>query len=743
MMPSTPVVRDLVLIGGGHTHVEVLRRFGMRPLAGTRVTLISRDIHTPYSGMLPGLVAGHYDYDEVHIDLAPLASFAHARLYHDEVTGIDLELGRVYCRTRPPVSYDVLSIDSGATPAMQVPGARDHTVAVKPVSSFWSRWQDLRVRVAMRADATMTIGVVGGGAGGVELVLAMAHRLRADRAAQSRAAHALAFHLLTSGDDILPTHHRRVRAHLRRALAAAGVTVHTHAEVTAVQAGLLHTASGATLALDEILWTTHAAAPAWPADSGLATDAQGFIRVDACLQSISHVGVFAAGDIAAVDAHSRPKSGVFAVRQGPPLADNLRRALQDQPLRPFAPQRRFLSLISTGARHAVASRGTLTMAGRWVWRWKDSIDRRFMQRYAELPSMMTTATPRSPAALEPHMRCGGCGAKVGAELLHAALAGLTVPTRDDIVIGLAEPDDAAVVRLPAGALAVQSVDSFRAFIDDPWLFGRIAANHCLSDLYAMGATPHTALAIVTLPLAAPRKMQDDLSQMMRGANEVFALADTVLVGGHTGEGAELSLGFAINGYIDESRLLRKRGAQVGDALVLCKPLGSGVLLAGLMRGATRARWLDTALDCMTQSNASAAALLRAYGAGALTDVTGFGLAGHLLEMLRAGGVSARVSLASLPLLDGAATLAAAGIASSLAPENLKVMADIDAESPARAHAHFTLCFDPQTSGGLLGALPLARAAECVTALRAAGYGEAAIIGAVTNATPAPRLCIEV
>ena len=731
-----------MLIGGGHTHVEVLRRFGMQPLAGTRITLISRDIHTPYSGMLPGLVAGHYHYDQVHIDLAPLAGFARARLYHDEVTGIDLERGQVYCRARPPVSYDVISIDSGATPAMRVPGACAHTVAVKPVSSFWSRWQQLRARVATRAVA-MAIGVVGGGAGGVELMLAIAHRLRADSVARGLDAYPLEFHLLTSGADILAGHNPRARAHLRRALAAAAVKVHTHAEVTAVAPGWVHRADGSALALDEILWTTHAAAPAWPADSGLATDAQGFIRVDASLQSVSHVGVFAAGDIAAVDPHPRPKSGVFAVRQGPPLADNLRRALQDQPLRPFIPQRHFLSLISTGDRHAVASRGTLAVAGRWVWRWKDYIDRRFMARYAELPHMMMATSPLAPAELDPHMRCGGCGAKVGAELLHAALACLVVPVREDIVIGLAAPDDAAVVRLPAGALAVQSVDSFRAFIDDPWLFGRIAANHCLSDLYAMGATPQTALAIVTLPLAAPRKMRDDLSQMMRGANEVFVHAGTVLVGGHTGEGAELSLGFAINGYIDEHRLLRKGGAQPGDALVLCKPLGSGILLAGLMRGAIRARWLDGAYACMTQSNAGAADLLRIHGAGALTDVTGFGLAGHLLEMLRAGGVSGRITLASLPLLEGAAELAAAGIASTLAPENLKVMTDIEADGLARAHAHFALCFDPQTSGGLLGALPMARAADCVAALHAAGYGAAVIIGIVTNASPAPRLSLDI
>ena len=726
-MRSTPVTRDVVLIGGGHAHVEVLRRFGMQPLPGTRVTVISRDTHTPYSGMLPGLIAGHYDYDEVHIDLAPLANFAKARLYHDEVTGIDLERGLVLCRTRPPVSYDVLSIDCGATPDMQVPGALQHTVPVKPVSSFWSRWQNLRARLAARDDA-VRIGVIGAGAGGVELMLAMVFRLRADCAAQADDGQRLDFHLLTCGEDILPTHNPRVRAHLRRALASAGVTVHTQAEVACVTAQGVITTYGAVIALDEMLWTTHAAAPAWLASSGLATDAQGFIRVAATLQSISHGGVFAAGDVAAVDAHPRPKSGVFAVRQGPPLAANLRRAIQGEALAAFTPQRHFLGLISTGGRHAVASRGALALAGDWVWRWKDYIDRRFMQRYAELPSMMQA--PHDATALDPAMRCGGCGAKLGAELLHTALAGLPLSQREDILVGLAEPDDAAVVRLPPGALSVQSVDSLRVFLDDPWLFGRITAHHCLSDLYAMGATPHTALAIVTLPLAAPRKMQDDLMQMMRGANEVLSAAGTALVGGHSGEGAELALGFAVNGYIDEARLLRKRGARVGDLLLLCKPLGSGVLLAGMMRGVTRARWLDGAVFAMSQSNAEAAAILRDFEAGALTDVTGFGLAGHLLEMLRAGAVGAHVSLAALPVLDGAALLAAAGVASSLAPENLKVMVNIEADDAARSHGHFALCFDPQTSGGLLAAVPPARAAACVAALKVAGYDLATVIGEV-------------
>ncbi|MGE0860778.1 MAG: selenide, water dikinase SelD [Gammaproteobacteria bacterium] len=728
-LPSTPILRDLVLVGGGHAHVEVLRRFAMRPMPGRRLTLITREIHTPYSGMLPGLIAGHYDYDEVHIDLAPLARAAGARLYHDEVVGLDLDGGRVLCRARPPVTYDVLSLDSGITPAMAVPGAAEHAVAVKPVSSFWSRWQALRARIAARGAASR-VAVVGGGAGGVEIALAVAHRLRQDAA--PGIAHE--FHLLTSGADLLPVGHApAVRRHLRRALERAGVRLHLGAEVTRVESHALVTASGARLEVDEVLWTTHAAAPAWPGASGLAVDASGFVRVDACLQSLSHVHVFAAGDLAAVEGHPRPRAGVFAVRQGPPLTENLRRALEDRPLEPFTPQRRFLGIVSTGGRHAVASRGALALAGDWVWRWKDHIDRRFMRRYQELPVMPMAAASEAPGALDPAMRCGGCGAKVGADLLRAALAALPPAPRADVLVGLDAPDDAAVVRLPAGALAVQSVDSFRAFIDDPWLFGRITANHCQWVIYSNGATPHTALALFTQALAAPRKMKYEQTQLLAGAREVLDAAGAALVGGHTAEGLELSLGFAVNGWLAPDTALTKRGALPGDALILAKPLGAGVLLAAAMRGRARADWLDAALAVMALSNAAAATTLRAHGAHALTDVTGFGLCGHLLEMLTAGGVAARVHLDTLPCLAGAAELAALGIASTLAPDNRRAAETVRIADAASSHAALPLCFDPQTGGGLLGAVPASEAEACVAALRTAGYVDATVIGAVLPA----------
>ncbi|ETX00253.1 MAG: hypothetical protein ETSY2_39435, partial [Candidatus Entotheonella gemina] len=363
---QTPVIKDLVLVGGGHSHVTVLKRFGMKPMPGVRLTLICRDVHTPYSGMLPGLIAGHYGYDDAHIDLGPLSRFAGARLYHDEVIGLDLANRMIHCRHRPDIPYDLLSINIGSTPGFaSVPGAEKFVVPVKPINNFVQRWEQLATRV-MEAQSAMRIGVVGAGAGGVELTLAVQYRLRALRRQAGRTEAELEFHLFSASGTILPTHNRLVQRKFMRVLNQRGVQVHTNFRVSAVHEDGIRSADGQTFALDETLWVTDASAPAWPAESGLDVDAQGFIAVNDALQSVSHPDVFAAGDIAAVINHPREKSGVFAVRQGRPLEANLRRVLLDQAPQPFHPQSKWLALISTGDQYAVASRGKFYVAGRAV-----------------------------------------------------------------------------------------------------------------------------------------------------------------------------------------------------------------------------------------------------------------------------------------------------------------------------------------------------------------------------------------
>jgi selenide, water dikinase len=774
-MQSTPqpVLRDLVLVGGGHSHVGVLRMFAMQPEPGVRLTLICTDIDTPYSGMLPGYISGHYSFDEVHIDLGRLCAFAGARFYRDAVVGIDRQNQRVICANRPPVAYDLLSINTGSTPKVQnIEGAQALATPVKPIAQFNQRWLALldKARQWPSHRGRMTIAVVGGGAGGVELVLSMQYRLRLELKALGRNPEDLKFVLLTSGETILPTHNPGVRARFVQVLQERNVEVHPHAEVVQVSPGCLHTRDGRTFDADETMWVTQAGGPAWLQSTGLALDGQGFILVHPQLQSLNDPLVFAAGDVASFVDRPLEKAGVFAVRMAKPLATNLRRSLRGQKLLPYTPQRHWLALISTGNRYAVGSRGSLGFGGDWVWRWKDRIDRDFMRRFNQLPAMDKAGHPSPVAHVRQAMntlgqmlkdiqargkapttrlsltseeslqaisaiamRCGGCGAKVGANILSRALGSLQPVERPDVLIGLHSPDDAAVVRVPPGMAVVQTVDFFRAFIDDPYLFGKVAANHALGDIFAMGGEPQTATAVVTVPPGLESKVEDLLTQMMGGAIEVLNAAGCALVGGHTGEGAELALGFAINGLIDEKMdsVMRKGGMQPGDVLLLTKPIGTGTLFAAHARYAAKGRWIDAALKSMVLSNQTGAAILRAHGATACTDLTGFGLLGHLVEMTRPSNVDAELNMSTLPLLDGAVDCVQAGIVSSLQPANVRLRRALRNADEFVGDPRYPLLFDPQTAGGLLASVPAAQAAACVQALKTAGYVHTAIIGRIT------------
>ena len=737
---NVPVLKDLVLVGGGHAHVTVLKKLGMKPMPGVRVTLICRDLQAPYSGMLPGFIAGHYTFDEAHIDLVPLCRFAGARFFHDEVVGLDTENKRLICRDRPDLSYDVLSINVGSAPDISaVPGAADHVTPVKPIDGFVDNWRSLCERISTRRGG-VRIGIVGAGAGGVELTLAVQYRLKQLLAGKSPDNAGPEFHLFTDADEVLTTHNRFARARFRRVLGERRINVHTAHKVVEVRPGALQCANGATFDLDEILWVTMARAQSWPAQAGLDVDEQGFIKVSDTLESASHPDIFAAGDIAHVVNHPRPKSGVFAVRQGPPLSLNIRRRLLGRPLVPFSPQKEFLSLISTGDKYAVASRSWWALEGHWVWTWKDWIDRHFMRKFNQLPDMKEELRQDIPRGLVDKdaireisaiaMRCGGCGSKVGATVLENALSGLQPVSRDDVLIGLHEPDDAAVARVPDGKVMVHTVDSFRSFIDDPYLFGQVAVNHALSDLYAMGAEPQTALAIVTVPYAAEKKVEELLAQMLQGALKVLNESGTALVGGHTSEGEELSLGFSVNGLIDRDKILHKSGLRAGDRILLTKPIGTGTLFAADMRHKAKGPWITAALDCMLQSNHEAAGCLFAHGATACTDVTGFGLLGHLVEMIKPSRVDVEIDLCAIPFLDGAEETVAAGVFSSLQPQNLRLRRAIQDVESASRDQRYPLIFDPQTSGGLLAGVPEQQADACVRELLKLGYTRTAIIGKV-------------
>ena len=279
----------------------------------------------------------------------------------------------------------------------------------------------------------------------------------------------------------------------------------------------------------------------------------------------------------------------------------------------------------------------------------------------------------------PAMRCGGCGSKISSDVLSAVLHRIELPTDPRILLGCQAGEDAAVHRVrpelfgdkPEKLVEVQTVDFFKAFVDDPFLFGRIAALHAVSDLYAMNARPFSALAIVTLPYARGPIQEAQLFELLSGAVQTFRQMGVVLTGGHTTEGSELALGFAVTGHGEEDRLFQKSRLEIGDRLILTKPLGSGALLAAWMRGACRAAWFEKLIQSMLQSNGPASAIFDRSGTTACTDITGFGLAGHLLEMLDASQLSARLDAAKVPVHEGFADVVATGIVSTLQRDNAK------------------------------------------------------------------------
>ncbi|WP_417225190.1 selenide, water dikinase SelD [Amphritea sp.] len=723
--------KHLIFIGGGHAHAIALLMMGMNKPAGVRITLISNLVQTPYSGMLPGLIAGHYSFDQAHIDLGRFCRYAGIDFIEDSVTGIDPVNRTVQCLNHPNFSYDLLSIDTGSTPALStIPGASEFTTGVKPVKQLLEYWDDLQARIMQGDDSQdIHIATVGGGASAVEVLLAMQYKLQKQLSKQQRRTNHLHFHIICGPEQILMDLNKRVQRRYLQVLKERQIELHTHFRVEQVKQGRVINAAGESIALDEIFWATTARGADWPARAGLECAENGCIRVNDYLQSVSHPEVFATGDIAEMINFPRPKAGVFAVRQGAPLLRNLQATLSGQPLSRYKPQKQFLSLISTGDRYAVASRGPFSLAGAWVWRWKDKIDQTFMRRFSDLTEL-PDQTPGTQLKIEnPDMRCGGCGAKVGHSILNRVLKQLPAPPTE-IEIGLKRPDDAAVIDVPVGKLLVQSVDSFRQLVNDDYLFGQIAANHALGDIFAMGATPHSAQAIVSVPHASDEIVEQRLRHLLLGASKVFSDCNIGLIGGHTSEGSELTLGFTINGLADRQQLLTKQGLQPGDRLIITKPLGTGTLFASDMRSQAKGRWISQALQQMLHSNYQASQILSAAGAHACTDITGFGLLGHLSEMLEGSDMGARLWLENLPVMEGALACLRAGLLSSLHPQNRKfdhLIANLD---EFNSNTLIELLFDPQTAGGLLAAVKADQADSIIEQLQAAGYSEACIIGSV-------------
>ena len=721
MILSAVKLRHLVLLGGGHTHIGVLRMLGMHPEPDLKVTLVSPSRETPYSGLLPGVVSGHFPEEDLYIDLGRLCQFAGAELILATATGVDPNGSEIGLENRPSLAYDYLSIDVGIEPALTDLTEFDEAlVPVKPISGFMARFN--LVYEQYRGGGAFAI--VGAGAAGLELAFALNHRFGGK--AEGNGLQKPIFYLCQAAAEILPEAPGRLRANIQKALAAQGIQFQPQFRAVRQGAGQLVSAGGAVLEVDQVFWATGAAPQSFLKNSELALTPSGFIAVNAQLQSVSHPNVFAVGDAADMVEQPRPKAGVYAVRQAPVLFKNLIKNHRGQTLTRFKPQQRYLSLISLGEQTALGYKGSFWGSGRSLWRLKRHIDYRFLDLFKNLP-LMTQPSAANKQVLDPSTQCRGCGAKVASSILSDVLSQLD-PDGGRVL------DDSAVLTPPIGELMIQSVDAFRPIIDDPYVLAKIAVVHAVSDIYAMGGRVGPIMVNLTLPYGSESITRSLLQQVMAGVLSQTKAEGGQLVGGHTAEGLELNITVSVTGWASSGHIKTSRGAQLNDHLVLTKALGTGTLFAASMRGQAAPSWISDAVSMMLQSNRAAGALVAAPSVHAVTDVTGFGLAGHLQSMLVAGqGVD--LILPHLPVLKGALTsLSELGVYSTAHEKNQRAATSVrtQAFSDQRLLARQSLLFDPQTSGGLLISVAPDASQDLVDRLQALGFDQAAVIGTITD-----------
>ncbi|MFM8524723.1 MAG: selenide, water dikinase SelD [Cyanobacteriota bacterium] len=711
--------QHLVLAGGGHTHALLLKRWVMDPGSrpqGVRVSLVNRGSTALYSGMVPGLVAGRYAIRDCSIDLRRLCALAGVCFVQAEITGLALSDRDLQLQERPPLRYNRLSLDVGAV--TDVPAVAGHAMAVKslePFLAWWQHWLDHPPARPLR--------IRGGGAAAIELALAFASR-------------GVTATLLLRGDT-LGLGSRSANRQAETLLQRAGIAVQRRASSTA--------------AAD--LACTGSRAPAWLAASGLPVDPEGSGRVltEASLQVRGTPELFACGDCGLISGDRRPASGVWAVRAAPILAANLQRSLRppEAALRPWRPQRWALQLLgapgpgdpdarATADDSALAQWGPWTLGPHpWLWRWKERIDRQFMAGFTTLGTMAVRSplNPEAAAAGLKPMACRGCAAKLAAGPLNRALARLE--RAEGAMAQPPQAEDALVIGTGGdGRLLLQSVDGFPALVEDPWLNARLTTLHACSDLWASGAEVATVQALVTLPEAGNALQEELLLQTLAGVRSVLDPLGATLIGGHTLEGrdgAGLALALTVNGVVAAKRHWPKGPLQPGDGLILSRPIGTGVLFAGAMAGIADSRWIDQALAVMQQSQAPLVELLASHGCRACTDITGFGLLGHLLEMLQ--GTRVRLDPTAVPALPGALELLEDGMASTLAPANAQALTQLGDHGPVcsatpLSTARLGLLIDPQTCGPLLAALPADQVDAALAAIRSAGFHRAAVVAEV-------------
>lgn len=681
--------RRIVLVGVGHTNAHVLKKWRSNPIADTELVCVSDHSVATYSGLLPAVLAGQHPRSAMEIDLLRLCQMASARLIIDQVTSIDGKERTLTFMNYPPIHFDVLSMGIGSVPDCgDVDFTDSNVVTIKPMQTFLRRLSsgiEQGLVAGSQDSPTVSVLIIGGGAAGAEIACCLPAFLK-----KKLIRPEFKITLVHRGHEILSNTSKRTATLLRNVFNKKGVRVITGKEVVRIVGQNVFLDDGQKLSADLVIWATGAAPPPLIANLDFPKDDRGFLLTDHTLRITSGEPIFVVGDTGTIYQEQLAKAGVYAVRQGPVLWENIQRVLAGKPLQKYQPQKQFLRLLNTGDGQAIAEWLGFSFRHKLMKSWKDSIDIKFMQQYQ--------VTDRAQFQQNMQMACRGCAAKLGASELKRGLSQTQIPW-----------DDAAVTSF-ADHRVVVSADYMPTPVPDYLLSGRIATVHALNDVWAMGAIPRSVVCTLVVPDGTPRAQSEAIQHILAGVEYELEIASQKgprikLIGGHTSVGPQAAIGLTVLGESSHHPVWEKKNARHGDVVFLTKPIGTGLLLAAHQLAECRAAWYTAMVSSMLTHSAAVVNIAFEHEVCCATDVSGFGLIGHLKELCEESHVSCEVHSQQVPILDGAIDLSQRGLRSSLHASNTEVMEFVQVSDTVRKAPVFPVLFDPQTAGGLLICLP--------------------------------------
>ena len=692
-----PITNDLVLIGGGHSHLLVLMKLSKRPIKGNRITLITNEIDTPYSGMIPGYIEGIYSWRDSHIDLYRLCLKLNVRFIHAEVERVSAYDKEIYFKDRPKIKFDVLSINTGIqSNNSDIKGAAKYCLPVKPISKLANNFLN-------KITNYKSIAFIGGGAGSVELALAIKKRfLNINKE--------IKITIISGKRGLLSAFPQKTKLISLKTLEKFKIDIIEYKRVLEVKPKQIILSDKSILKIDKAILSTNSMTPKWLTRSDILLTKDNYILVNKSFQT-NYKYVFASGDVIDFDNQNLKKAGVFAVRSGKPLAVNIKKFIIGKNLLEYKFNKNYLALIGTSKASAIATKYNLTFNSKFFFYLKSYIDKRFIKKFSDFRIRKITLDVLKTSLLNifvkhkekitdenNFMQCKGCAAKVPLNALKKALPQEIVSTSEDAVSVPNYPD------------LFQTVDMINSIITDPFILGKIAANHSISDLVSVNSQITSAMMILQLPFSKTEINSRDLEQVLLGAKEIFKLVDCPLIGGHTmiGKDKDPVIGFSILGQKQKKMesIKNRRNIKTKDLLILTERIGSGLIFAGINNYLIDSHFQIDVIKQMIKGNLNFGKISNHLNILSMTDITGFGLANHLLNLIKRDNSKTGLTIYpnKIPLFEGVNECINKNIKSSLFESNYDI-AQKDIIYKRDKSKIDNIIYDPQTVGGIAFIIP--------------------------------------